>query len=312
METSPVLELRVHVLLDGIPLERGAQIMGQVSDAYEAIGVNLQSTYQEVEIATDTTETRPASETTPAHTNAIMDRAKDAVGAGRPWGTDVVYTMTSDFLADAAGYANCIGGVRFATRAFAVGEAVVDPNEEQGQADTNESAKIATHEIAHLLGAHHHYANCAESEKSANLLNEWAFCTIMVNDIGLASFDWSTLEASVVRAHVSDFAKGASMGPEPVHARELSLAINRAWKAKGAMDSEVASCVSDREVTIQRLARGNWISVVTVTPYSTGNFQHQLKARSGTYRAVVDSNYMVGDTHRETCSAATSPEVRAH
>ena len=57
----------------------------------------------------------------------LIDQSKALFGGARPAGIDVVYTLTSkDIQAGGntavAGLADCIGGVAFDDRAFAVGE----------------------------------------------------------------------------------------------------------------------------------------------------------------------------------------------
>ncbi len=63
-----------------------------------------------------------------------------------------------------AGVAYCIGGVRYADTAFAIGEG--SSPWETTLDDKTFSAKIAAHEIGHVMGAHHHYGNCVEGDRS--------------------------------------------------------------------------------------------------------------------------------------------------
>jgi hypothetical protein len=241
-----------------------------------------------------------------------MPAIQDAVGGARPWGTDVVYAMTSDNIANAAGYAECIGGVRFGGHAFAVGEAAVEADADTGPGN-NKSAKIAAHEIAHLLGAHHHYANCAEAPRDPGggitmLVSE--ACTMMINDVGLASLGWSTLESSVVRGHVERFAIGAKMGPEPKHERELVFRINKKGVGKGTIHSEVAQCIGTSAVSLQRKTSGQWSTVAEVESNPTADYTFEGPLARGIYRTSVSDSYFEGETHRESCPAVVSPEVK--
>ena len=60
----------------------------------------------------------------------------------------------------------------------------------------------AAHEIGHLMGGHHHQANCVES-----LLNIGGSpCTLMFNFIDLQSTAFSLLNGIVVRGHGQAYA----------------------------------------------------------------------------------------------------------
>ena len=102
----------------------------------------------------------------------------------------------------------CIGGVRYPDRAFAVGEARRDPGVHGGPvaAIAHADAKIAAHEIGHLLGAHHHYANCAEPEVAGDPLDV-APRTLMYNYLEFLDLRFSQLNAAVVRGHAERYAK---------------------------------------------------------------------------------------------------------
>jgi hypothetical protein len=138
----------------------------------------------------------------------LIDQAKALFGGQRPAGTDIVYTLTNknievEGIGDAvAGLADCIGGVAFPARAFAVGENF-SPDESAALGliglNRNLTAKVASHEIGHLMGGHHHYANCAEGILSEP--DEITPCTLMFNDVGLASLNFGTPNRLVVQGH---------------------------------------------------------------------------------------------------------------
>lgn len=309
LETAPLLDLRVYVVLDGISLARGQKIMARVAEAYDTIGIDLQATYQEVSIEPDAIDDDVGGTGQPAHGDGLLPSIKAAVGGARPWGTDVVYAMTSDNIAKAAGYAECIGGVRFAGHPFAVGEAAIEPSEDTGVGNNNRSAKIAAHEIGHLLGAHHHYANCAEQPKDLGGLFLAEYCTVMINDVGLMSLGWSMLESSVIRGHVAEFAIGATMGSEPVHKRSLRFKITKRGVGKGTLASQTSRCVSTSVVTLERKKRKRWIEVSQEESFSTGGYTFPGPLESGVYRTSIPGSYFEGHTHRESCPPATSPQV---
>ena len=194
--------LDVRVLLDGVSTARGEQVLAAARGSYAPLGITLRPTFQTVSFSGTAAE-------------GLIAQSKSLFGGTRPAGTDVVYTLTAkDIVANGtgavAGLADCIGGVAFPARAFAVGENFKD---DQGKllgvvpVAGNLSAKVAAHEIGHLMGGHHHYANCVEgllSEAGA----ETSPCTLMFNDVGLASFNFSAVNTLVVRGHSEAYAGG--------------------------------------------------------------------------------------------------------
>ena len=191
--------LVARVLLDGVSPAQAAGYTAQAARAYDGVGIDfVVDAYQAVSLSGDDAQ-------------GLIDQSKAHFGGARPSGTDVVYTLTSkDIQAGGqtavAGLADCIGGVAFPDRAFAVGE-VLDPDAiDFGVATVaaNLTAKVFAHEVGHLMGGHHHYANCAEGIPSDP--NEVGTpCTLMFNDVGLASLAFSTLNAVVVRGHTESY-----------------------------------------------------------------------------------------------------------
>lgn len=310
IDESKELTLEVYVLLDGISIDRGKQIMETVARAYTPLNIKIVPAFEQVTFKPDTTDPPPFGSGDPAHSRDLMQVAKDHLSGARPWGSDVVYTMSATPIAGGvAGVAYCIGGVRYATRAFAIGEAVEDPSEESGWFNTNTTAKIAAHEIAHLLGAHHHYANCAEGDKGA-IVPEMALCTVMINDVGLVSLQFSTLERSVVRGHVAAFAADTPTGPEPAHERSISLSVKGKPVARGTVRSSHYACIADVTVEIEIKQRDGWARVATTEAKPNGTYEAPIDKRFGTYRAVVARSYFAGKQAREACAEAISPVAR--
>jgi hypothetical protein len=136
------------------------------------------------------------------------------VGGARPKGSDLVYLLTNKDLYfnengersyGVAGVAHCIGGVRFRDAAFAIGEGM-SPWENIVN-DRTFSAKIAAHEIGHVMGAHHHYGNCVEGDRSTDGGGEPSMCTLMWPAyVALAALNFGTLESAVIRGHAVKFA----------------------------------------------------------------------------------------------------------
>ena len=142
----------------------------------------------------------------------MIDQAKQRFGGARPAGSDLVYVLTAKDIqaggnTGVAGLADCIGGVRFPDRAFAVGE-VFEEDLPIGPLTfyADATAKIAAHELGHLMGGHHHYANCAEGVKSEQEVLEGSPCTLMSNFVDFQSIHFSTANSAVVRGHAVSFA----------------------------------------------------------------------------------------------------------
>lgn len=196
---GPSLKLETRVLLDGVTATRGQQVMTAAREAYSRLGISLDPSFQSVSFSgTDSQQ--------------LINQSKSVFGGERPAGIDVVYTLTSKNITGGgseavAGMADCIGGVAFPDRAFAVGEDFSD-NEATllgFPLGRDLSAKIAAHEVGHLMGGHHHYANCVEG-----LLTEpgqeLSPCTLMFNVIDPTSLGFSTVNGPVVRGHGEAYA----------------------------------------------------------------------------------------------------------
>ena len=207
--------LNTLVLLDGVSLDRGQRVMSRAAYSYVPTKTPLVITkYRKVSFATD-------------EASAMIQLAKNLYGGKRPAGVDMVYVLTNkDIWASdvdgsqsfgVAGLADCIGGVRFPSRAFAVGEDFAVTNGEDdpdllGLGLDNPffntyhevTEKIASHELGHLMGVHHHYANCVESKAD---VREVAPCTLLFPYLDFQSLNMGQVEQAVVRAHALKFAK---------------------------------------------------------------------------------------------------------
>jgi hypothetical protein len=144
----------------------------------------------------------------------IIGLSKKQFGGKRPAGIDIVYTITDlDIQVPGigkavAGLADCIGGVAHDDRAFAVGE-TVEGDVRKSSVPLNlgrYSAKIAAHEIGHLMGAHHHYQECGTPVPTAVAQGEVGPCSLMTNLANFLTLPFSQLNAIVVRGHAEQFA----------------------------------------------------------------------------------------------------------
>jgi hypothetical protein len=185
--TSQRVRLDLRILLDGVGRSRARKAVTSMRKAYGPLGITVVPTYEKVRF-----RGRDA--------DGLNQQAKRHFGGHRPRGVDVVYTMTSkDITAagplgdDVAGLADCIGGVRFADRAFAVGEALPT---------AVDTGKCMAHEVGHLMGGHHHYTS-PEGLLAAdpNLLD------LMGPTLSLISLRFSTVNSLMVRAHAQLYAR---------------------------------------------------------------------------------------------------------
>lgn len=197
--------LETMVLLDGVSRDRGEELMTLAASSYAPFNVTLDWDFRKVSFDTDDAD-------------GLIQAAKDKFRGERPKGFDVVYVLTSKDIqlggdTGVAGLADCIGGVRYPDRAFAVGEDF-GPEEDDGRQlgpfvhTVDGSAIVAAHEIGHLMGNHHHYANCVEGTSLEDTQNlELTPCTLMFNFVNFASLPFSTLNTTVARGHAEEYAR---------------------------------------------------------------------------------------------------------
>jgi hypothetical protein len=321
--TTPV-DLRVHVLAVQTPPEVAAQIMARVKTLYEPLAIRVIPTIEvvdmQVEIPPDTSATAPVLSA--SHSQAFIDASKERFGGVRPPTADVVYTMLGGELASSvAGQADCVGGIAHDDAAFSVGEATWETDRA-----IHRSAGIAGHEIAHLLAAHHHYANCAEGDPD-DAVAYLKPCTLMINDVGLLSLKFSTLEGAVVRRWALDYLgpnpkKTPEPGPAPepqpepqpepdpgpqTFTRSVTLAPgDESLDGTVTSEPEADFCTEDALVKLQRKRDGKWRTIATATTDDLSSFTFPV-TRAGTFRAkAVVLEFDDGDV----CSEALSPKVK--
>lgn len=192
--------MNLVVLLDGVERASAEAKMTRAAAAYHSVNMPFSVGYRRVDFATD-------------DANALIQLAKNLYGGRRPDGSDIVYVLTSKNIQidgddGVAGLADCIGGVRYPTRAFAVGEDFPGPEQIGPFTLMNDAtAKIAAHELGHLMGGHHHYANCVEGLTTEGEFNELSPCTLMFNFVDFQSINFSTLNQTVVRGHAVGYAR---------------------------------------------------------------------------------------------------------
>lgn len=200
IDTGETVSLDVAVLLDGVSLGDADLLMTRAAESYAPLGIDLN-------VTSYTPVTFIGTEGA-----ALIQQAKDHFGGTRPAGSDLVYVLSNkDLTTDGdtalAGLADCIGGVRFPQHAFAVGESQGIAEGVLGPFRINVDAhpEVAAHELGHLMGAHHHYANCVEGLLQGDL-DDLSPCTLMFNFVDLQSLNFGILERLTVRGHAVKYA----------------------------------------------------------------------------------------------------------
>ncbi|MEA2453174.1 MAG: hypothetical protein QOG04_1884 [Actinomycetota bacterium] len=204
------IALDVLVVLDGVAKSDAQVIVTKAAESYAPLNIHLVATFKRAAFETD-----PAAKTvaTTAHAEDLIASAKASSAGTRPVGSDVVYILTNKDISmgdgtDVVGYSDCIGGVRYPNRAFAVGESIDEPLTTGGlNFYVNGPAKTMAHEIGHLLGARHEDANCVEGAGAEDVSGrEPTICTLMTNYVDFQSKNFGTLEAGIIRAHAETYA----------------------------------------------------------------------------------------------------------
>lgn len=210
VDSDAPVSLDLHVLADrGVSEARAAEVVAQAQRTYTPLNINLNIVgSQHVSF----TGVDPLD---------LIAQAKSVFGGSRPAGSDLVVMVTSADLALApsgngvAGLADCIGGVRYADRAFMVVEDIAQTFDYPDEGfdvfgvalSTQLTAKAFAHEVGHLLGAHHHYGNCTEGAVAA-LDQDYAPCTVMLTVIvDFLSHRFGTVNGAVVRGHAEEWAQ---------------------------------------------------------------------------------------------------------
>ncbi len=122
---------------------------------------------------------------------------------------DIVYTLVGNSTAGViAGQVDCIGGAKFKDVSYGWGEgqnlegALIDLGPAQlGQAT---GLKVILHEMAHLLGAHHHYQTCGPHAAQSGTSDAFGVCSIMTNAVDFASFHFSEINKIAIRGYAEE------------------------------------------------------------------------------------------------------------
>lgn len=219
------IELNAYVLADGMPAETAAKDLEPARRAYEKIGIDLKLFIKPHRFEPDGRHPYGDREKETINTDTLMKAAAALFpDHKRPAGYDVVYVLTAKDLwtgqeqtddhetpeenrdYGVAGMASCIGGVRFPTQAFAVGEWDTGVFFYVTTIAPDFSAAVAAHEIGHLMGAHHHYAVCGITAPAMAQGRSDA-CTLMFPDVSIAALEFSPTNSAIVYGHADKYAR---------------------------------------------------------------------------------------------------------
>ena len=199
---EPPLSLDVLVVTERSDLARAREIFSTARRSYQPLGIALTPRFRMVKAVPDFAGEGPE----------YMSWLKKLVGGRRPAGVDVVYLATSRDIFG-AGLADCIGGIAQPEHAFALGMLTFDglvgvdvrgggpllpqpPLEDGG-------AKLAAHEIGHLLGAEHYVDACRLTADPADPRHP---CDVMFTLPQQATgLRFGPINAAVVRDHAGRF-----------------------------------------------------------------------------------------------------------
>lgn len=169
--------------------------------SYDNLAIDLDLSYDVLSVLDDRT---------PSSTVELIADAKEQYGGSRPADADVVYVGTDDLASGvAAGQADCVGGAAYDDHAFASGDLYRgrEPSVLLGL-NANDTLGEFTfgHEVGHLLGAHHHFANCAESLPTYSVFGDLTdTCTLMINDNSLGQNLFSSVNSTIVRGYAEEY-----------------------------------------------------------------------------------------------------------
>jgi hypothetical protein len=202
--------LGVLVLLDGIRLPKAKALVSRAQASYRPLNIRLAATFETVVIRPDGKAADGQPTAGKDYLLANMRRIRPTL----PAGIDVVHLLTAKDIVETtnpnregtdelAGYSACVGGIRYAGQQYSMSEAKFRYASQNDPKDDFSSIAMA-HEIAHLLGAQHHYGNCVEGRTHSP--GGFGSCTVMFPVAALDSARFGSLESRVIRGYAEAYA----------------------------------------------------------------------------------------------------------
>lgn len=199
LSTQEIIPLKGRILTQAADRALAKSYLEVTRDTFARIGISVKLRYTTV-VPPDEWDDDPDLSGGPNQAD-ILSFMKELFGGERPPGDDFVYFMTRHWD---GGFADCIGGIRFPNRAFAFGS-IDYATEGLVPSPTVNEGVIAAHEIGHLLGAHHHYSNCAEAQPWGALRGDPNPCTTMWPAAATMSSTFGTVERSFIRDYAQRY-----------------------------------------------------------------------------------------------------------
>lgn len=198
------VNLDVLVYLDGVSEGYARSFFQKVAAAYAPLRITVIPTFKAV----------PKGAITSNETTVIISQTQDLLPKRRvPAHYDVVELLTNRDVEAlgtkaVAGQAKCIGGAHSKEHSFNVSEA----QEGQSQGGVrfgpltlvpDVAAKITAHEIGHLYGGQHHFANCVEGADAEKIVTsqDSSPCSLMFNSADFMALHFGTLNGRIVRGY---------------------------------------------------------------------------------------------------------------
>jgi hypothetical protein len=206
-DPGDVISLDVLVILDGTTREHAEAIFSEAAASYAPLDIDLH-----------VVEYREHSFAPMVDGLAINAAARNLLGGHRPDGIDIVEILTDRDIQQlgqpaVAGIADCIGGVAYGDRAFVTAESATPQDVAVGPVvfDYRAQAHVTAHEIGHLMGGQHHYANCVEGIEASDAHDDGTVeaspCSLMFNAADLLGTNFGEINGRIVRAMANRYAR---------------------------------------------------------------------------------------------------------
>jgi hypothetical protein len=195
-DVSRRVKLSVRILSSRADAAEVKQAMPTIVSTYRQIGIDVRLSYDILEVPSSVTVSSDLIAAERAHYRGV-----------RPRGVDLVYFATDNFTG--GGFSSCVGGIKYAERAFAIGGIHYRPAGGPVVVPYVKAGLIAAHELGHLMGAKHEFSVCgAAAEPGSATQGDVGPCTLMFPGAVGVSGTFSPLETAYIRDYATRFAKG--------------------------------------------------------------------------------------------------------